>query len=136
MAKLSMELDKDSIEALLREQIQASVAVALAGSGEALVQQLVKETLDLKVDNDGKPSSWGKDTFAGYLVKQMIREAAKEAITDWIGENKGRIRRAVRRQMERHPDNIADAIVDSLHRNLSGGINWRFQVSICTNDDH
>lgn len=135
--ELTFKLDPNTLEGMIRQQIEVSVATALAGNGEALIQRLVTETLNQKVDSSGRVSrdSYNnKHPFITVITQNIIREATKEAVQEWADKHKEQIKTALYEQLATHPENIVDKLAESAAEGFARKTTWDWSVRVYFED--
>lgn len=87
-----IELSKELIEPIVRAQLQAAITSAL-GKRDDLVASVVHTTMNMRVDENGKPSSYSyAKPLITWVCETAIKEAAQEALKEWMAENKAKLK--------------------------------------------
>lgn len=124
-SEVIMRLDPSALENMVKEQLRVQIAAVLAGGAPQLVEKLVQETLNLKVDDNGRVSSYSsenKNTFVTHVCRVAIKESIAEAVNEWRDQNKASIKTKVKTYLTKHKDNVLDqfaaATADAIGRML------------------
>lgn len=119
----SINLSKEIIEPIVREQLQASIVAAL-GKSEQLIAGVVQTILNTQVDREGKRGSgYGYNhTLIQWMAEDAIKEAAKEAIKEWFAANRETLKKDIKRALTDNRAMMAEQYVMGLceHAQNSG----------------
>lgn len=102
---INLGISPDVVEPILRKQIQAAV-VANIGDPTEIINKVVEDALQAKVNENGKISRYHSDNTYDYLdlvVRNSIKKAANEAVEEWLAENTELLKKAVIRELNK-PD--------------------------------
>jgi hypothetical protein len=114
-SEVIMKLDPNALETMVKEQLRVQIAAVLAGGAPQLVERLVKETLDAKVTEDGRRSTYdyeNKSTFISAVCRNAIKEAVAEAVNEWRDANKASIKAKVKSHLSKHKDQVLDRFAE------------------------
>ncbi len=133
MAGMTLQVDKELVEPVIREQIQAAIVREL-GQTERLVKRIVAEALTARVASNGKRSDSdyrNKYIYLEWLVEDVIRSAAKEAIKEYVEEISDEVKVEVAKQIRKSSSAFATALVNGMVETLEA--KWRFSVNVAFN---
>ncbi len=130
---VSMNVDKDVVEQMIRKNISVSLLAAMGDDRQksTILDAIVKEALNIKVDQEGKVSQYSSYNTTNYLdwkVQNIIRGAAKEALDEFASSQQNTIKREVKRALIAQAPRIADQLVASFAE--SAASSWRFKVDV------
>lgn len=132
---ISMGIDPDYIEGIIRETVSATIAEALMGK-EEFAKTLINEVLDTKVNKNGEVSKWSSEndrTTLQYLVSKAVNDTAKEAINECMEDMKPQLKKIITISLEQKKtkDALAEAFLDSIENSLADY--WRSNISFSFN---
>lgn len=128
-ATLSLNIDNKQIEALLKTQMETQIAGVLAQHSDRLIEEIVRQTLTIRVDREGKPCSYGNtEPYVVWASRKAIQSAVDEAIREMIEKSKPQIKAALKRHMKAHPDKLVNAMADGVLGAMSRS--WSFSVGV------
>lgn len=118
-ADLEFKIGSDMIKGIVQEKLNTEVANALCGR-EQLVQSLVHNALNIKVNTEGKVSTYSYSTdisLIEWLCRDAIRSNAEKAIRAHFAEGgKGAalIQKAIEAELKAQTKSIAQGFVKSI----------------------
>lgn len=132
---VSMNVPDAVVKDIVEKQIEAGVIAAL-GNAPLLVENLVRQTLNVKVDSNGAPDRYNNSnspTFLTWSFGNAIRQAAKKALSSWCERNEKLIEKALEKELKASTGKIAKMVVATLSE--SAQRNYRVQVNVAGLDD-
>lgn len=127
---LDLNVDENFISNAVNNAVIAGIAEALSDK-EGMVNSFVSAVLTQKVDRDGRPSSYSRDTttLLEYHVKKILNGEVHECIKEVIEERKPGIKAAIKKAFEDEAtqDNLVASFLESLTRTLTA--DWNTNVS-------
>lgn len=130
----TVNIPKDVIEPIVRQQVCAGVVAALGNPSE-LIRQVVERALAQKVNRDGKRDSsncYNDHDLIETVSRIAIHKAVHEAITAWVEENRPVIKEQVQKALARKQSAFARALVDGLSDAVKQS--WTFNCQINLKD--
>lgn len=127
---VKLQVSDDLIRGIVSKQVSAAVVTAMGGR-EELLEKVVTAVLTMKVDSEGKISSYSSSNgfqWLDVLFRQMIQEAAKQAVKAWIDANKDMIQKAVVKGFQKQSNQMSVAFVDGLMKSIES--DWKFKVDV------
>lgn len=94
---VTLNISEKMLNPVIEEQVKLMMAEMLGGKDE-IVNKVITTILKTKVDENGKPSSYGSSkTFIEWLlldeVKKLVRELIEEELRSRTGEIKAAIKK-------------------------------------------
>lgn len=120
---LDLNIDKDYLAEAVKQTVIMGISEALNGKNE-IVSQIVKMTLNTKVNDKGTISSYDRDnkhTLLEFYVMKMIREVTAEEMNAIVTEHREEISKAIRNELAKKVNysKFVDAFID----NVSNAVN-------------
>lgn len=140
--KLSMEVDPEAINAIVRETINSQIAVALQKEGVDFSSAIVKAVLDARVDRDGKIIQRGSHSYDrattswfDHQLQDMIRDCAKTAMMDFIKSQSPKIEKAMFAAFKKRTPQIVKAMTDGTILAFTRKWAFNFDLKLRPNED-
>ena len=127
---MSLSISKEMLTPVIEQQVKVMMATILGGQ-EQIVDRVIKNILETKVDSDGRPTSYSSGrTYFEWLLKDEITKAVKELIAEEIKTKTSAIKNAIKKQMktEEGSSKIADALLNGLNGTLQNS--WSSKLTI------
>lgn len=115
---LDLKIDQEAITGVIKQMVNAGIVQALDEKNN-IASSIVNQVLSMKVDNEGKVSSYSsynKYTLLEYYVKQMIKDEAVNVIKEVMEEKREDIRGMIKREMSKK------ATIDSFYKAFLSGV--------------
>jgi len=135
---VNVEISEGLIKPIIESKIQAAIVAEMSKNPEHLIDSLVAKALDMKVDKDGKISSYSSSIpYLEYLTHTVIRTEAKRALNEMLEENRDKIKDAVKKKMSQGgvAATMAKAMIDGMTKSLECNYSQKVQVSFKKEDD-
>jgi len=113
---LDLNLDQNYIKGAVEEIVKSAIVQAL-GDPASIVKKAIDETINKKVDRDGKPStSYSSIPFLDWLAKKTIEDTVREAMIEVVQENSSVLKKEFLSQMEtkKFRDDLSAAFVNTV----------------------
>lgn len=113
---VSVGIDSKALEAAVMDRIKAGIVEAIAPQGN-VINALVSQVLWMKVDSEGRPSTYSSaTTYNEYLFRKYVMDAVKEAMKEQVAASKEAIKECIVKELatKRGQNMIAGALVDAL----------------------
>ncbi len=140
--KLSMEVDPAAINAIIKQTVNAQIAVALEKNGLNFTDAVVDAVLTAKVDRDGKiiPKSHysyrdSKTSWFDSELEKLIRECAKGAMIDFVETQRPKIEAAMLAAFKKRTPQIVKAMTDGTLKAFTSKWGFNFNVSLRPKDE-
>jgi hypothetical protein len=126
----SLKIDQSIVTGVVEKTIQEAV-IAQLKDPDALIREIVRRALSVKVDSDGKPSSYSSSiSFLDYAAQESIRAATRKILDKFMEDNSDKLRKAIRAELNKpeRAKSIAKAFADEAEKAISCG--WNFTCNI------
>jgi hypothetical protein len=115
MSEPTFQIPKDVIQPIIDAHVKTAIITALDGK-DRLIEDAVKWVLFMKVDSEGKPSSYSSSiSFIQWVMQTCVRKAVKDAIEENMGKHKEEIKKAIAKE-------ISNARTSPLAKQLINGM--------------
>lgn len=130
---LDLNVDQDYLASAVQQTVLMGISESLNGKNE-IVSQIVRMTLDTKVNDKGTISSYDRDnkyTLLEYYVRKMIAEVAAEEMQKIVDERKPEITKAIREELAKkvNYEKFVDAFISNVSDAVSNSWCPRIEVS-------
>ena len=129
---MNLSINKDMLTPVIEEQVKNMMATILGGQDQ-IVDKVIKQILNTKVDSCGKPSCYGDSkTYFEWLLKDELTKGVKELIAEEIKSQTSNIKKAIKKQIkcEKGASIIADALLSGLGETLKDSWRSTFKIEI------
>jgi len=128
---VDLKLDQEYIKASVEDIVKAGIVQAL-GNPEKIVKTAVDQTINMKVDKDGKPSSssYGSISYLNWLANKTVQDVVREAMTEIVGEQADTIKELVKKQLssKQFLDDVSGQFVKALLDNTTS--TWKTPITV------
>ena len=129
---MSLSISKEMLTPVIEQQVKVMMATILGGQ-EQIVDKVIKNILETKVDNDGRPTSYssGRPYFE-WLLKDEITKAVKELIAEEMKSKVSNIKKAIKKQIQSETGAtvIADALLNGLNKTCESSCRSTFKIEL------
>ena len=133
---MSLSINKEMLTPVIEQQVKAMMAEILGGQ-DAIVDKVIKQILNTKVDERGNPCNYsGSKTFFEWILQDELTKAVKELIREEIENKNSQIRKQIKRaiQNEKGASVLADALLDGLNKTVQSSYRTNFKIELIHND--
>lgn len=130
---VSLQIDKAMLQQAVEKQVGNAVATAILGK-EELLDKMIKDILNCRVDDNGKPYYNGRHTYMEYLGLEVLRKAIRDGLQDVMSKKQVEITAAVEKHLLRSKNVIAKALMDGMVDSLKSRWTSHVTFSIKTED--
>ena len=133
---MSLSISKEMLTPVIEQQVKAMMATILGGQ-EKIVDNVIKNILETKVDSDGRPTSYSSGrTYFEWLLKDEITKAVKELIAEEMKSKVSNIKKAVKKQIQSESGAtvIADALLNGLNKTCESSWRSTFKIELKQNE--
>lgn len=131
---VDLKIDQKYIAECVKEVVNASMIEAL-GAKNDIVENVIRELLNTKVDSNGKPSnsSWGTEKLIDFELRKAICEVVKETIKSSIEEKRELLTEMIKKElnkkanMQKFVDSFINNTTKTLERSWQTKININFE---------
>lgn len=129
---MSLEISQDYIDNLTKDLLTQSLIETLDAKN-TIVEGIVSQILSVKVNDEGRISSYDREnryTYLEWLVRKMIKDEIKSVATEVLEEKRNDIRSAIRREVNKKAtmNKFVDAFFSSVTENLES--KYRTEIDI------
>ncbi len=100
MSEPTFQIPKDVINPIIEAHVTTAVINALDGK-DRLIEEAVRWVLFMKVDSDGKSTSYNGISFVQWAMMKCVREAVKKAIEENMEKHKEEIKKAIAKELSK-----------------------------------
>ena len=133
---MSLSISKEMLTPVIEQQVKAMMATILGGQ-EKIVDNVIKNILETKVDSDGRPTSYSSGrSYFEWLLKDEITKAVKELIAEEMKSKVSNIKKAVKKQIQSESGAtvIADALLNGLNKTCESSWRSTFKIELQQNE--
>ena len=140
MTDISLTINKEVVNPIVEAKIKSAVLEALGGS-DVLIEKVVEQILNTKVNEKGNISSYSNDNkhkWIDIVLTKQINEIAKEAIKEAIQESGTQIKDVLVKhlQSKRGSSLVAKAMVDGLTQTFKNSWTSKIDISLNPKENH
>lgn len=137
---MSLQISQEFIDNLAKDLVQESLIETLNGKDD-IVRQIVSQILSVKVDREGKISSYSADnkfTYLQFLVNKMIKEEIISVAQEVLTERRAEIREHIKKEMSKKAtiDKFYDAFFSNIVNNLDSTYDTKIEINIDKKRDY
>jgi hypothetical protein len=124
-----MDLIKPAIDA----QVKATLLAALGGINP-LIEKLVSEIMNHKVDSDGKPSRYNSDVpWLTWAVNDIVQTAIKDAVKEHLAKHSEKIKAALDAEMRKSKSTLVQSLVTSMTTGIAEAMENNYRITVAFN---
>lgn len=128
---VDLKIDQDYISKCVKEVVNASMIEAL-GAKNDIVENVIRELLNTKVDSDGKPttSSWHTEKLIDFELRKQISEVVKETIKSSIEEKRELLTEMIKKELNKKANmqKFVDSFINNTTKTLESS--WNTKINI------
>ena len=134
--RLSMEIDPEAIQAIVSQNVNAQIAIALEKQGIDFHGAVVNAIMNAHVKNDGTIIQAGhydynrSPTWFDWEVQNMLRQCAKDALREFMDAQTPKIQAAMMAAFKKRTPQIVKALTDGTMKAFSDKWSFKFNVDI------
>lgn len=137
---MSLEISQEYIDNLTKDLLEQSLIETLDAKN-TIVQNIVSNVLSVKVNEEGRVSSYDRDnkyTFLEYLVRKMIREEVLSVTEEVLKEKRTEIRDTIKKELNKKAniDKFFDAFMSTTMNNLDNRYRTYFDIRFEKEEDY
>lgn len=135
---VELNLDQEYIKAAVEDIVKAGIVKAL-GDPSDIVKRAIDQTINQKVDRDGKPArdSWNATPYLQWLAEKTVKETVAECIKEYIQDHQEEFKTEVLKQLS-NPNfrkDVAVKFLNTITNAADSPYKMPISVSFKTNDD-
>lgn len=125
---LPMDLIRPAIEAKVNEAV-----ISALGGSKRLIEELVVQIMNRKVDENGKLSdysSYNKHPWLSVVVRKIVEEAIQKSVTEYVATKTDEIRAAIDAEMRKSKSPLVQSLITSMADGMAKAVSERYRVSV------
>jgi predicted RNase H-related nuclease YkuK (DUF458 family) len=138
MSDVNLKISNELIKGIVERKVHAEVAAALAGSHEQIISELVKNSLGVQLDYEGKPTRYSSDARFNNLIEYQIHKAMKEIsgsiVQDWIEKSKEKLQKQIEASLSKQAKSISSEIMNNFINGSVSRMKYDLVVTTDSND--
>ena len=110
---MSLSIDKAMLTPVIEQQVKLLMTEILGGP-DVIIDKVIKNVLNTKVDHTGKPSSYSDaKPFFEHLLTEEIRKAVVELMQEEVKSRAGTIKKALKKyiQSQKGAEDLSSAMI-------------------------
>lgn len=130
---VDVKIDKETVEKIIRTQIQSAVVMQLDGAKDELLRKAVDLVLTTKVDDKGqanRDSYYNKTPYIEWLVQDNLMILTKELLQEYFEKNKEVIQKALVKEITKNKNRMVNAMATAMIEGAMDKYNYKFEVSV------
>lgn len=127
---MSLNIDKSMLTPVIEQQVKL-LMTELLGGPELIIDKVIKNALNAKVDSDGKFSPYsGSKPFYEWLLTEEIKKAVQEVMAEEVKSRAGNIKKSLKKyiQSQKGAEELSSAMITAFS-NVVGNY-WNAQIEI------
>jgi len=126
---VNLQIGQDVIRPIIEAKIQAAIVAELSSVKGAVIDEIVRNLLTVRVDENGKRSGYSSDRpFLEWVVKDAVMNMTKVALKETLEVHGAAIREEISKAIIRQKRSIADVFV--AHLLSATEDKWRTTVNV------
>ena len=125
---MSLKINEDVVRAVIEEKVAEAVGLATVDK-DRVMAQLIDKMLNLRVDSDGKPCTYGSAVpFIEYASREAMQRAVRVALEKAFAEQEKAITALVVKQIASNKNKLAKALVGGMKDSLTS--RWSSKIIV------
>lgn len=130
MADPTFQIPKDIINPIIQASVNEAVIRALDGP-QQLVTKAIAGVLQMTVDSEGKPCSYGSSRpWIDWVIGDCIKKAARAAIEEFMVTEKDRIKAELVLQLSKKNSPLVKQLVEQMAGAISSESNLKWHLNV------
>jgi hypothetical protein len=127
----TLNIPKDVIEPIIQQHVNDAVLRALGGH-EEILRATVARIVTLKVDREGKPTSYNGQSWIDWAVGKTIRDATKAALESSLQKHQRQIEAVLIDELSKKRSPFVRSLVRSMTTGVVEAVanKWRLSIEI------
>ncbi len=130
---MSLNISKDMLTPVIEQQVKLLMTELLGGS-ELIIDKVINNAINAKVDENGKPSPYGSNTKPLYewLLTNEIKKAVQELMAEEVKSRAGNIKKALKKyiQSQKGADELSSAMITAFSNVVGDYWNAKFEIKL------
>lgn len=127
---VELNLNQEYIKGAVEEIVKAGIIQAL-GDPAAIVKTAINQTINQKVDHNGKPStSYSAQPYLDWLAAKTVETVVREAVHEMVKEHSESLKAEIKNQLntKRFRNEMATRFLDQVLK--AGENDWRMPITV------
>lgn len=128
---MSLSIDKAMLTPVIEQQVKL-LMTELLGGPELIIDKVIKNALNAKVDENGKPNSYGGKPFYEWLLTEEIKKAVMEVMAEEVKSRAGNIKKSLKKyiQSQKGAEELSSAMIGAFSNVVGNYWNARFNITL------
>lgn len=128
---MSLSIDKAMLTPVIEQQVKLMMTELLGGQ-ELIVDKVIKNAINARVDENGKPTSYGGRPFYEYLLTEEIKKAVMEAMAEEVKSRAGNIKKLLKKyiQSQKGSEELSSAMITAFSNVVGNYWNARLEIKL------
>lgn len=135
---VELNLDQEHIKAAVEDIVKAGIVQAL-GDPSDIVKRAIDQTINQKVDRDGKPAidSWNAIPYLQWLASKVVEKTVRDCIKGYIDEHKEDFKEEILKQLSnpKFRKDVAVSFITTMEKAAENKWNMPINISFKNNED-
>jgi len=130
MSDVNLSISADVVQPIIEAKITAAVMDAMKGT-DRIISDIVTRILCLKVDNEGKVSSYSSsnsNTYLGWMIRDVLYKATQEAVHEVVAKDKDKIKAEIEKQIR--SASTRNKLVAAFFDSMMSASNERYRLQV------
>lgn len=131
MSNPTLQIPKDVIEPIIQAEITRAIVDAM-GPKQDVMQRAIASVLNMKVDSDGKPTTYGNSApWIDWVIGKEIRSAAQAAIQSHLAEHGETIKKQLAAELQKKNSPLVRQLIEGMVGAMTHpeALRWRLNVT-------
>ena len=135
---VELNLDQEYMTAAVEDIVKSGIVQAL-GDPSDIVKRAIDQTINQKVDRDGKPArdSWNAIPYLQWLASKVVEETVRDCIKGYIDEHKEDFKEEILKQLSnpKFRKDVAVSFITTMEKAAENKWNMPINISFKNNED-
>ena len=130
MSNPTLQIPKDIIEPIIQAEITKAIIEAM-GPKQAVMQHAIASILNVKVDGEGKPASYGGAPWIDWVIGKEIRASATAAIVEHLATHGETIKKQLTAELAKKNSPMVKQLIEGMVGAMThpDALRWRLNVT-------
>jgi len=128
----TFQIPKDVIEPIIQAQVSSAVLAAL-GDKTGIVERAVAAVLNMKVDIDGKTSTYGGHNdvpWVQWLMRDCVRKATRLAVEEFFAQNKELVKTQIAAELRKKNSPMAKQLINAMVGAVTNESTLKYRLNV------
>ena len=129
----TIQIPNDVIQPIIEAKVTAAITEALGGY-DKLIETAVSQTLNIKVDERGNPSTYSNaQTWFKWVMIECVRKAARAAIEDYFKNHEELVKKALTTELSKKNSPLVKQLIGTLVGSVINDDALRYRMNVSVN---